>query len=245
MISLWNTLFYEPLYNALFFLVNHVPGNSLFFSIIILTIIVRLIISPLSYKAIRTQLKTKLLQPELKEIKKIEDKQEQAQATLALYKKHGINPFSSFFLLLIQLPIILALYWVFRDGGVEIDPSILYSFVTEPKQVIDTFLGFNLTEKSMVLAFLTGLTQYLYLSTASSMKKTELGNDASDQEKVMQSVQQSMKYIMPITITIFAYVIGGAVALYWLTSNVFMLIQEQYIQRSIKKNPIALPQDEE
>lgn len=238
MISLWNTIFYEPLYNALFFLVSTVPGNSLFLSIIILTVIVRFIISPLSYKAIRTQLKTKLLQPELKKIKKIEDKQEQAKETLALYKKHGVNPFSSFLLILVQLPIILALYWVFKDGGIEIDPSILYSFVSEPKEVIHTALGLDLTKKSLILAFLTGLTQYLYLSTASTMKKTELDSDASDQEKIMQSVQQSMKYAMPIMITIFAYIIGGAVALYWLTSNIFMLAQEHYIQKKIKKNPI-------
>jgi len=240
MITLWNIIFYKPLYNGLFFLVDVVPNNSLFIAVIILTIIVRLIISPLSYKAIVTQLKTKLLQPKLKEIKKIEDKQQQAQKTLQLYKEHGVNPFSSFFLILIQLPIILALYWVFRDGGVEIDPTLLYSFVNEPEMIVKDSFGLDLAQKSILLAFLTGLTQYIYLSIASNMKKDSSVQDTgTDQEKMLQSIQQSMKYVMPVMITVFAYIVGGAVALYWVTSNVFMIVQERYIQRKIKKNPIT------
>lgn len=240
MVTLWNIIFYKPLYNGLFFLVDILPNNSLFIAVVILTIIVRLIISPLSYKAIRTQLKTKLLQPKLKEIKKIEDKQEQAQKTLQLYKEHGVNPFSSFLLILIQLPIILALYWVFRDGGVEVDPTLLYSFVEVPEVVVKNTFGLDLTQKSILLAFLTGLTQYIYLSIASNMKKDEsVKEHGTDQEKMMQSIQQSMKFVMPVMITVFAYIIGGAVALYWVTSNVFMILQERYIQMKLKKNPLA------
>lgn len=240
MITLWNIIFYKPLYNGLFFLVDIVPNNSLFLAVVILTIIVRLIISPLSYKAIRTQLKTKLLQPKLKEIKKIKDKQEQATKTLQLYKEHGVNPFSSFLLILIQLPIILALYWVFKDGGIEIDPTLLYSFIEVPEMIVKDSFGVDLTQKSIFLAFLTGLTQYIYLSIASNMKKDEsVKENGTDQEKMMQSIQQSMKYVMPVMITVFAYIIGGAVALYWVTSNVFMILQERYIQAKIKKNPIT------
>lgn len=239
MIYLWNIIFYEPLYNALFYLVDILPNNSLFIAVIILTVVVRLIISPLSYKAIRTQLKTKLLQPHLKEIKKIEDKKEQAQKTLELYREYGVNPFSSFFLLLIQLPIILALYWVFKDGGVEIDPTLLYSFVQEPEFVSHITLGIDLASKSLILAFLAGLTQYIYLATASTMKNTNTDTENLEpHEKMMSTLQGSMKYFMPIAITIFSYIVGGAVALYWVTSNVFMILQEFYIRAKLKKNPI-------
>ena len=238
MITLWNTLFYKPLYNALFWLVDIAPDNSLFVAVVILTIIVRLIISPLSYKAIRTQLKTKLLQPKLKEIKNIGDKQEQAKKTLELYKEHGVNPFSSFALILVQLPIILALYWVFRDGGLEVDPELLYSFVKEPLNIVRNSFGLDLTQKSVLLAFLTGFTQYIYLSISSTMKKDPDQKNLSDQEKMMGMVQQSMKYLMPIMITVFSYIIGGAVALYWVTSNLFMIAQERFIQAKIKKKPI-------
>jgi len=236
MITLWKTLFYKPLYNALVFFVNHVPNYSIFISVIILTIIVRLIISPLSYKSIKTQLQTKALQPKLSEIKKtIADKQDQAKATLELYKKHGVNPFSSFLLMLIQFPIIIALYRVFKDIGVGIDLDIIYNFINVPETINMITFDFDLTEKSLILAFLTGLSQYIYLSLATTMKRDKDDTGKSEQEKIMAMVGQSMKYTMPIMIVVFSYVVGGAVALYWVTSNIFMIFQELYIQRKLKK----------
>lgn len=233
MITLWNMLFYKPIYNALFFLVEAFPGHSLFLSVVVLTLIVRLIISPLSHKSLKTQIKTKAIQPALRDIKKkYPDTKEQAQKTLELYRKEGINPFSSFFLLLVQFPIIIALYWVFKDGGV-VDPSLLYSFVPEPSSVSFVTFGLDLREKSLLLAFLTGFTQFIYLAYSASTQPMELGEEASDQEKMMNMMQRSMKYTMPIMITVFAYIIGSAVALYWLTSNIFMIIQERISYRKI------------
>ncbi len=239
MISFWNTFFYEPLYNALFLLVDIVPGHSLFLSVVILTIVVKFILWPLSYKAIRSQLKVKLLEPKLAEIKKIEDKQEQAKKTLELYRENKVNPFSSFFLILIQLPIILALYWVFQDGGVQLDPEILYSFVKEPSFINPVFFGFDVTQKSLLLAFLTGFSQYYYLATAAATKSAKLSATAGEHEKMMFAFQKSMQYFMPVMITVFSYAVGGAVALYWLTSNLFMIVQERFIQQKLKKDPIA------
>lgn len=235
MITLWNLLFYKPLYNALFGLVDVVPYNSLFIAVIILTIVVRLIISPLSYKSVKTQIKTKALQPKLKEIKEtISDKQEQARATLELYKKEGVNPFSSFLLILVQFPIIIALYWVFRDGGLEIDTDLLYSFVSAPENISLTNFGIDLAQKSYLLAFLAGLTQYIHISRSASFKNSAPSANQSEQEKMMATVGKSMKYSMPIMITVFAFIIGGAVALYWVTSNIFMIVQEHFIQKKLK-----------
>ncbi len=234
--TLWMILFYKPLYNGLIFLVDHMPNYSMFLSVILLTIVVRFIIAPLSYKSIRTQLKTKALQPELKKIQKtITDKQEQGRKTLELYKKHKVNPFSSFLLMLVQMPIILALYWVFRDIAGGVDASILYSFIQEPEMLNLQSFGINLTEKSYLLAFLAGVTQYLYLNLSTAMKKDPYAKDQTEQEKMMSMVGQSMKFTMPIMITFFAYIVGGAVALYWVTSNIFMIFQELYIQKKLKK----------
>jgi YidC/Oxa1 family membrane protein insertase len=236
MITLWNAIFYKPLYNALVFLVDFLPSHSLFIAVIILTLIVRLIISPLSYKALKTQIKTKALQPKINKIKEtISDKQEQARKTFEMYKKEGVNPFSSFFLILIQLPIILALYWVFKDGSIEIDPSVLYSFISVPETISFTSFGIDLAQKSYILAFLTGLTQYIHLSRSASMKQVDLGNKKTEQEKMMQTVGKSMKYTMPFVFTIVAFIAGGALALYWTTSNIFMIIQEWYLQKKLKK----------
>ena len=235
MIALWNTLFYEPLYNALVWLIDVAPGHSLFLAVVMLTLVVRLIISPLSYRALRTQIKTKAIAPRVKAIKDtVKDKQEQARQTFALYKEEGVNPFSSFLLILVQFPIIIALYWVFRDGGVEINPDLLYSFIDFPELISRVTLGIDLGTKSYLLAFLAGFTQYLHLSRSASFRQTGPTDGASDQEKAMAMVGRSMRYTMPIMITIFAYIIGGAVALYWVTSILFMLDQEAYLQRKLQ-----------
>ena len=236
MITLWNILFYKPLYNALVLLIENIPNHSLFIGVVILTIIVRLIISPLSYKALKTQIQNKKLQPDLKKIKEtITDKKEQALKTFELYKKHGINPFSSFFLILIQFPIIIALYWVFKDGGVEFDHTLLYSFVSFPENITLTTFGIDLAQKSYLLAFLTGFTQYIHLSRSSSFKQDKNNENKTKQEEIMAMIGKSMKYTMPFMITIFSYIIGGAVSLYWVTSNIFMIIQETYIQKRLNK----------
>lgn len=240
MIALWKTLFYTPLYNSLVFLVDHVPNYSIFLSVIVLTIIVRFIIAPLSYKTIKTQLQTKKLQPKLNDIKKnITDKKEQAEKTLALYREYGVNPFSGILLMLIQLPIILALYWVFKDIGAGVDANTLYSFIQLPEYLNLNSFGFDLTQKSYVLAFLAGFTQYIFLAFSATMKKDPDDANKSESEKMMMMVGQSMKYTMPVMIAFFAYAIGGAVALYWITSNVFMIFQEMYIQKKLEKQKTA------
>lgn len=234
--TLWLSLIYKPLYNILVFFVDYVYNHSMFISVILLTVLVRFIIYPLSYKAVKTQIQTKKIQPELKRIKKeITDKQEQARATMELYKKYGINPFSSFFVMLIQLPIILALYWVFKDIGGGVDTQLLYSFISQPETINLHTFGFDLTQKSYILAFLTGLTQFIYLKLSTATKNNDNSDQKTDQEKIMANVGQSMKYTMPIMITVFSYMIGGAVALYWVTSNIFMVFQELYIQKKLKR----------
>ena len=236
---MWNTFFFRPLYNSLVFLVDLFPYHNMLIAVIVLTVVVRFILAPLSYKSIKTQIQTKKIQPKLKEIKEtISDKQEQARATLALYKENGINPFSNFFLLLIQFPIIIALYRVFQ-GGIEFNPEILYSFVNLPETIKTIWLGLDLASKSYLLAFLAGFTQFLYVQFSTSMRSmTEKKENQSEQEKMMAMVGSSMKYTLPVMITIFAYTLGAPIALYFLTSNVFMICQEFYIQKKLKQSNI-------
>jgi YidC/Oxa1 family membrane protein insertase len=235
MVHLWNIFFYKPLYNTLAFLVDSLPGNSLFLAIIILTIIVRLIIAPLSYKAIKTQIANKKIQPKLNEIKKnFSDKQEQAKKILELYKEYKINPFSSFFIILVQFPIVIALYWVFKDGSIGFDTNLLYSFINLPSVINTEGFGLVLTEKSLVLALLVGVTQFLQLSLSSLGQDTSYEGQ-SDQEKIMMQVTSSMKYTMPVLVAFFAFAIGPAVSLYWLTSNVFMIFQEYLLRKRLEK----------
>ena len=238
---IWHTIFYQPLYNALVFLVSFFPEHSMFFAVVILTIIVRFILYPFSYKALKTQIGMSRIKGKLKEVQeKYPDKQEQAKKTMELYKEYGVNPFSSFVTILVQLPIIIALYKVFQDFSMKgLDSSLLYSFISAPETINLTSFGINLAEKSILLALLTGITQYLYLQLSSSLRKKIEEKDGvtekTAQEKIMESVGSSMKYTMPIIITIIAYIAGGALALYWVISNIFIILQEKYIHNKLKK----------
>ena len=120
MIYLWDTFLYGPLFNALAFLVSMVPGGDVGVAVILLTLIVKTVLFPLSQRSIESQIKMNLLAPELKKIKDSgASKEEQAKQTFELYKHHKTNPFSGCLLILIQIPIIFALYYVFLKGIIE------------------------------------------------------------------------------------------------------------------------------
>ncbi|MEK6881852.1 MAG: YidC/Oxa1 family membrane protein insertase, partial [Nanoarchaeota archaeon] len=162
--AIWNAVLYKPLMNALAFLVAIVPGGDVGIAVIILTVIVKRILFPLSQKSIESQAAMSLLAPELNKIKNRGlSKEEQARLTFELYKKNKTNPFSGCLLVLIQIPIIFALYYVFLRGGLpEIHPELLYSFVDIPKEVSMKLLGFlDITQKNIYLAVFAGLTQFL------------------------------------------------------------------------------------
>ncbi len=88
MSSIWNTIIYQPIYNILIFIVDNVTFGDIGFAIIIVTIIVKLALSPLTKKSIRSQILMKKMEPEMKQIKKdyANNKEEQAKKTFELYK---------------------------------------------------------------------------------------------------------------------------------------------------------------
>src|SRR3989344_4157600 len=123
--NIWDALLYKPLINALAFLISNIPGGDVGLAVVILTILVKLILFPLSQKSIESQVAMTTLSPELNKIKmSVASKEEQAKLTFELYKKHKTNPFSGCLLLLIQIPIIFALYYVFYKG-INFDSGLL------------------------------------------------------------------------------------------------------------------------
>src|SRR3989344_4971866 len=137
---LWDTLLYKPLINALAFVVSIVPGGDMGLAVILLTIFVKIVLFPFSQKAIKNQAAMSMMAPELDKIKKSGvSKEEQAKLTFELYKKHKTNPFSGCLLVLIQIPIIFALYYVFFKG-INFESGLLYSFVQAPEHANMIFL---------------------------------------------------------------------------------------------------------
>ena len=236
--SIFNTFFYNPLYNGLVFLISSVPLADVGIAIIVLTVSVKLLLFPLSRKAVRTQLIMKELEPELKTLKEKykNDKQQQARKVMDLYKEKGVNPFSGIALIFIQIPIILALYWVFFRGGLpEVNEELLYSFVSVPKTVNMIFIGLiDMSGKSMVLAALAGITQYFQIKLTLPPLKDRTNNPTL-KEDMARSFQLQMRYILPVFVLVFSYIISAAVALYWLTSNIFAIGQEIVVRRKLGK----------
>jgi YidC/Oxa1 family membrane protein insertase len=244
--ALWNTVFYQPIYNSLIFIINHITFGDVGFAIIILTVVVKFILFPLTKKSIKSQIFMKKIEPELKRIKiDFPNKEEQAKKTFELYKKYGVNPFSGCLVVLLQLPVIFALYYVFYKG-LALDAGPLYSFMQVPMNIHTNFLGLiDVHSKSIVLALLAGISQFIqgYLATpvkpkVEVVKAMEAPAPKTFQEQLSDSMQTNIRYILPIFITLIAYKISAGVALYWITSNVFTILQEWYIRRSIAKQII-------
>lgn len=242
MISLFHTYIHDPIYNLLIFLIDVIPGGDIGLAVIAVTLIVKVILLPLSLSAVRTQRAMKVVEPELKDIreKHKDDKELQAKETFALYKKYRINPFASFLTLIIQLPILLGLYWVFRGESFPlIDTGILYAFVSEPAHLSTLFLGiFPMVGKSITLAVLAGITQfgqaYFAIPTPPKREKSSMSEDFG------RAMAMQARYVIPFIIAVVAYETSGAVALYFVTSNLFMVGQELLARR----NPLVVAKEE-
>ncbi|HED05746.1 MAG TPA: YidC/Oxa1 family membrane protein insertase [Ignavibacteria bacterium] len=241
--NLFNEMFYQPIYNGLVFLIDVIPGADVGIAIIILTITVKFIILPFSHKSVKSQAKMRAIEPEIKEIKEkhSKDKQEQSRKVMELYKKHGVNPFTGCVLVLVQLPIMLALYWVFFKGLGDINTDIIYSFVSIPEHVNMEFLGLiNMLGKSLVLAVLAGITQYYQMRLSMppiQAQKNDLNKkkDISFKDEFVKNMNTQMRYVLPVFIFFIAYTISSAVALYWVVNNLFSIIHELIVRRKAKE----------
>lgn len=237
----FHVVFYTPLYNGLIFLIDILPGADAGVAIIILTCLVKLILFPLSQKAIREQLKMKETNAELNQIKEKykNDREGQARAIMAFYKEKKINPFSSILVLLIQLPIIIALYWVFYQGGLPVvNSELLYPFVQDPGSVGMVFLGLlDITKSSYLLATIAAVAQFFQFKLSMPpVPETKPGAVPSLQESLAKSMSVQMKYVFPALIFFIAYKYYGVVALYLITSSLFAIGQELYVRGKLKNN---------
>lgn len=239
--DLFISLVYVPIYNLLVFLVDVFPNGDLGIAVIVVTLVVKFILMPLSLAAVKTQKAMRRIEPELKELREKykEDKETQAKELFALYKKHNVKPFASILMLFIQIPIVLGLYLVCKD--VALDPiytTILYSFVPVPEVMETLFLGFfSVASSSVGLAILAGITQYAYAAYAIPVPEKSTQATASMQEEFGRMMAMQARFMFPFLIALFSLT-SGALALYFAASNLFMVGQE-FIARTFLKNDDA------
>ncbi len=231
LLGLYQIFLYQPIFNALVFLSQTIPGKDFGVAVILLTLAVRGISYPLGAQAVRAQKKLAEIQPKIKEIQeKYKNKrEEQTKAMLELYKTAKVNPFAMFVPLLIQLPIFIVLYQVFSHGIQADQLSQLYSFVHAPQIIDPVFVGLvNLNERSIPLAVLAGVLQFVQFKQSSPAKPKRKKGEKPDISSLMQT---QMAYIFPVVIVWIASSMPAAFALYWVSSTVFSLWQYWFIAK--------------
>ena len=238
--SLFHNVFYEPLYNGLILFLNITPWYSVGLAVVFFTCLIKILMFPLSQKSIQTQFEMKKIEPELNDIKEKykDNKQVQAEKVMQLYKDKGLNPFAGIFPMLIQLPILIALYLVFLNGGLpEIDQNSIYSFTKIPSTINMDFFGISVTDKSIFFAFLVAIAQFLQMQIVmpKAKKKDNKSNIPNFSDELAKSMNMQMKYVMPVIMFFIAKSFPLVVSLYLITSSIFAIGQELYIRNKYKK----------
>ncbi len=252
--NLFRAIVSKPIFNLLVFFSQNLPGRPLGWAIVIITLIVRLALFIPNQKAMKSQRAMQKLQPKIAEIKeKYKDNQQVlAQKTMELYKTHKVSPMSSCLPMLIQFPIMIGLYYIVRDGLSPHLDYLLYSFQqgVEIQNVTKDFLGLDLTQipskyanlehwNLLLLPIIVGVAQWiavrLSLVSAKKRKKKEDVAPAKKDAKPdlmggqMESMNKMMQWVMPAMITFFAFSFPAAVGIYWLTSTLFGIGQQKFV----------------
>lgn len=245
--NLFRVVLYQPIFNVFVGLYNLVPGHDLGIVILLTTIIVRIIIFPLTYKYIEAQRSMMALNPKLEAIKKqhANDKQKVAQATMELYKEHKVNPLTSCLPLLLQLPIIIALYRVLSAGIISTNlETILYSFVHNPGMIDPaTFGGLNLAKPQIILAVLAGIAQFFQARFMLTPPPPAAAGTGGKDEQMAATMNKQMMYIMPVMTILIGARLPAGLALYWLLSTLLMMLERYAITFFSKKkkiNPVVV-----
>ncbi|HBP00826.1 MAG: 60 kDa inner membrane insertion protein [Candidatus Moranbacteria bacterium GW2011_GWE1_49_15] len=243
--ALFHNLIYQPLYNILVFLYNVIPGSDFGIAIIAITVLLRLLLVPIYKKQIESQKKLQELQPKIKKVqsKNKGNKEQQAKELMELYKEHKTNPFSGCLPLIIQLIFLIAIYRILINisaAGLTVDVSQLYGFVKNPGNINQFFITIvDLTKPSVVIAALAAIAQFFQtkMLMANAPAKNEGDAQKDDQQPDMaQIMSKQMLFLGPILTLFIGIKFAAGLSLYWLTSTVFMLVQQVYMQKETPKN---------
>ncbi len=237
------TIFYAPIYNALIFLYNVLPGHDIGIAIILLTAAIRLLTLPLNSKSLRSQKVLQELQPKLKElqIKYKDDKEGLAKQTMALYAEQKVNPFASCLPLLLQLPFLIAFYQVLRNALESKGFDVLYPFVQNPGNINALSFGIiNLANPLWMLALVAGASQFWQAHMLSTNSSPKPQTDGAKDEDMMAMMNKQMKYMMPVMTTVIAWKLPAGLALYWITTNLLAVAQQWWLFHKKQNSTVTL-----
>ncbi len=228
MSELFKIILFQPLFNALIFFYN-LTGGSLGVSVILLTVAIRILFFPLFQKSLRSQMNLSKLQPELEKIKKkYPQKEEQARKLMEFYKEKKINPVSGCLPILIQLPILIALYQVFLHGFDPQQLNFLYHFIHRPESLNPLFLSFiDLSKRNLFLVVLAGASQFWQ----SKMITPRGGAASSSGPDFAGMMSRQMLYLGPLLTAFILVSLPSVVAIYWITTTVISILQQYLVSK--------------
>jgi YidC/Oxa1 family membrane protein insertase len=235
---MYSTFILEPIVNALIFFYS--LFNDMGIAIIILTILIRLILFPLSNKALITSRKIQEIQSKIDKIKQDfkNDKEKQAIETMKIYKEANINVVLPFLNIFLQILVLFALYksLVISQNLNDVLPK-LYSITPHPDNLTHKFLGLiDLSAPNVYFAFIAALATYWQIkispsaspqATQSNQKQGEFG----EFKQMAQKMTKQLNLILPLITFLAASKFSSALSLYWIVSTLFTIGQEYYIKR--------------
>ena len=244
---MFDALLIHPFLNLLMAIYGIIPGHDFGIAVIIMTLIIRFALWPLTGKQLHSQKKLQALQPEISKIRASAggDRQKESQMLMELYKEREINPFSACLPALFQFPFLIALFFVFQQSihGVEKFGPSLYSFVANipyikevlanPALFSPKLLGVvSMAQPSIALAIIAGLTQYIQVKMI-----TPKVTDGDAQAKA----NASMTLIFPALTIFIAWSLPAALPLYWTAANLVAIFQQKLImsQETEKMEEVA------
>lgn len=241
---LYTEVLFRPLLNLLIGITNVLPGHSVGWAIIFVTIIVRLVLLPSFLHQARAmqknQEKMKKIQQRIDDAKKKHknDKAKQAEETMKIYREAGVNPASGCLPLIVQLPVLIALYRVFFSGLTPDTYHFLYQFVAAPQVLAFAFLGINLSTPSLLLGIVAGVFQFIQMKYLTPQPASQPGAN-EETAAMMASMQKNMMYIFPAMTVFISLRLPAALALYWAVSTLFGIVQQLVVKRTLNltQNP--------
>ncbi|MBI2473181.1 membrane protein insertase YidC [Candidatus Uhrbacteria bacterium] len=238
--TLFHNVLYVPIFNLLVFLYEILPGADVGFAIIALTIVIKLLLWPLMNQSLRSQKALQTLQPKIDELKTRfgDDREGLSKAMMELYQTEKVNPLASCLPLLIQLPVLIALYQVLLGGFGAETLTQLYSFVSHPGEINHVFLGIvDLSVASVYMAVLAGIFQFVQTRMMMMRRppKEVRGSKGAIDETMLASMNKSMLYFMPVMTVVIGASLPAGLTLYWVTVNIVSIIQQHIIFS--KNNP--------
>jgi YidC/Oxa1 family membrane protein insertase len=246
---LFNELLYRPLFNSMVFFYNTIPGANIGLALILTTLVVRILMIPLYRASIKSQREIAIIQPILKELqtKYKDDRQKLSEELMKAYKEHNVNPFAGILLLIVQIPILIAIYNVSLNIFKPENYPALYSFITLPNSFNPEFFGLlNIADtNNIILAILVGVSQYYQIKlimrrtqpkkTKENKKSKKNKENKPEEPDFATTLNKQMLFMMPILVTIFAYSLPAAMSLYWITTTLFTIGQEFFLIKQVDK----------